>query len=273
MEEMGKKAQELDVENKVFSQMIRRRGQVPEPNIAEGSICHCAKQVCFDRQGLHADMCHVLNSKGRTATAKTLQHTTLSMCKAAGLGVKLEQSLIKSVDRDHAYDRYRMDLVISTGFGINSGNNSTYVDTTTNNAARNNTKLNYTNAREPGRTAAAAEKFKREKYKPILDSLYEGRSTPNFIGVAVEVQGRYGPQAEDFFNKLINLIAENKHQKGVIATYWYRRIAITLQASISRNILTSIKQHNKSCHNNGVVAEENHKHISFYDNHAFVSVN
>ena len=165
-----------------------------------------------------------------------------------------------------------MDLIISTGFGDICGNNSTYVDTTTNNAARNSSKINYNSAREPARTATASEKRKNEKYKPILHRLYEGRAIPNFIGVGVEVQGRYGPQAEDFYNKLISLIAENKTQRGVISTYWYRRLSITLQASISRNILESISKHNTNCNNNNCeVINDSIKDISFYDNHAFIS--
>ena len=59
-----------------------------------------------------------------------------------------------------------MDLVISTGFANKNGNNSTYVDTTTNNAAgRAIISLTFCdNASIPARVANASELHKNNKY-------------------------------------------------------------------------------------------------------------
>jgi len=275
MKVMAEKTEELMVENKTFSHMMRRRGAVPEPNIGEDSLCHCSKEVLFDRHSLHADMCHTLNGKGRVQVATELQNTTYSMCRQARLAVKLEKTLIKE---DNEYQRnhskHRMDLVISAGLGYAGGNNTTYIDTTTSNAAHSASKLTFANSRVPARVADDKERIKREKYKPVLEKVFEDQIIPNFIGVAVEVQGRYGKAAEDFYKKLVNLIAENSpnlSMKGVISTFWYQKLSITFQASVSRNILRAIEKHNKNCHSGGIVREELSKDINYYDNYIYKS--
>jgi len=219
-------------------------------------------------------MCHTNNGKGRCQIASELQNTTYAMCRAARLAVKLEKTLIKEENEyQQHHSKHRMDLVISAGLGYDGGNNTTYVDTTTSNAAQSSCKITYASARVPKRVADEKEKKKREKYKLILDRVFEGQIIPNFIGVAVEINGRYGTQAEDFFNKIVNLIADNSNpnHKSVISSYWYQRLSITFQASVSRKILISIERHNKACHvaSGGLVREEQGKDINFYDKYAY----
>ena len=149
--------------------------------------------------------------KGTSCYLVAEYDTTYIMCRQARLAVKLEKTLIKE---DNEYQRnhskHRMDLVISAGLGYAGGNNTTYVDTTTSNAAQSAFKLTFANSRVPARVADDKERMKREKYKPVLEKVFDDQIIPNFIGVAVEIQGRYGKAAEDFYKKLVNLIAGRK---------------------------------------------------------------
>ena len=103
-------------------------------------------------------------------------------------------------------------------------------------------KVTHPQAANPGRAARAGELEKRRLYQTASEQLGYV-----FYPLIFETYGRWGDSMLEVFNLLVKRAAEYKGiALGAMATYWRRRLAVTLQKMIARCILARMGRLNSS---------------------------
>jgi len=100
--------------------------------------------------------------------------------------------------------------------------------------------LTANNCRIPLRSAAAREREKCHIYQQISEE-----AGYDFAPIVIESYGAWGVSATRLFEKLISHASETKGiAKGVLATYWRRRLAVALHKSVAKIIIKKVSRSN-----------------------------
>ena len=99
----------------------------------------------------------------------------------------------------------------------------------------NASKAPYNKIKKKGEEAEAAAKGKCDKlaYKCIQHGY-------KFSPISFETQGQWSKDTKCLFKSIISQISSNTHARTQSATYWIRKISITLQTFVSYHIRKSI---------------------------------
>ena len=225
------KSNELTLTPDEFRLMIRRRLGLPLPQIRH-IRCSCKNHPILDQHGIHlVNGCPL--GKDRNTTHNMMVQTFASLCRSAGLYTKVE---VKDAFRSVApLNGGRPDIefhgLLETGvFG----------DVRISEPC--SASLSIAQAIVPGRVAQAADLEKRRIYEALSTQLGF-----TFYPLIFETYGRWGDSMQTIFSLLVKHASEFKGiPLGVIATYWRRRLAITLQKMIARCILARVGRLNSS---------------------------
>ena len=100
------------MDNDAFSGAIRRRTQIPEPDIYHDMKCTCKDKIVMDTLGYHAQLCSHLGAP-RINTHNQIQHEWMKLCRSAKYKVRSEVLSFKSNNNsDNEFDYTRSDIII-----------------------------------------------------------------------------------------------------------------------------------------------------------------
>ena len=225
------KSVELTLTPDEFRLMIRRRLGLPLPQIRP-IRCSCKNHPILDPHGTHlVNGCPL--GKDRNNTHNMMVQTIASLCRSAGLYTKVE---VRDAFRSTAPANGGRPDIEFHGL-LEAG---VFGDVRISEPCTAN--LTYVHANVPGRAAKAADIEKRRLYEEL--SLQLGYS---FYPLVFETYGRWGESMQNIFTLLVKHASELKGiPLGAMATYWRRRLSITLQKMVARCILARVGRLNSS---------------------------
>ena len=190
---------------------IRSRLHIPHPYIPEGITCNCDKDLIVDQHGLHLQMCPTENQ--RLQIHNFIVAELKEMSQQADLTAQPNNVRVSPDPSDGR----RGDLHI-----IVSGHKHIVVDVQVTNACS-------VQGNRPGTAAKQSEQKKNNRYAKSVREL-----GADFYAFGIEVQGRFGTQAQQLFNYLANKLSLATGAKThVVRSYWARRISCTLRNKIA----------------------------------------
>jgi hypothetical protein len=209
-----------------FRIMMYRRLGLNIPTIADGLKCNCSNRPIIDKKGIHiVTVC----KKGQT---RHQIHSRMNQELAAM--VRFSQLYC----RQEPYEVYRVndpengkrpDLEIR---GL--GETLLYTDVSITEPV--NSSLTLVNSTQVCRSAKVRERHKVSNYEAV--SVQAGAK---FYPLVFETYGAWGPGMVEFFDVIISHASEARGvRKDILATYWRRRIAVTLHKAIASEILQRI---------------------------------
>jgi hypothetical protein len=82
----------------------------------------------------------------------------------------------------------------------------------------------------PGVSALSVEKTKRLHYDPLAAAHVPPAV---FIPLALELDGRFGDEANDFFKRLSIRVGESLGERNAWLSYWRRRLSVLIRRAVS----------------------------------------
>ena len=238
------------MDNDAFAGAIRRRIQISEPHIYNGLRCTCTNQTFFDRLGYHAQLCSHLGAP-RITTHNQIQHEWMKLCRSAKYKVRSEVLSFKQ-NVQTGFDYTRSDIVIENPIHLchDHDNCKLVLDVVISNAS----KAPYNKIKVQGEEAEAAAKGKSDKLAfKCTEHGYK------FSPISFETQGQWSKDTKCLFKSIISQISSDTHARTQSATYWIRKISITLQTFVSYHISKSIHSVNPLLHD-----AHTHDHTTIY---------
>ena len=203
----------MDLSSDNFSNAIRNRLHIPHPYISPHTPCNCGTVHEVDQHGIHLQMCRHEN-KWMVCHEHVVAEIR-SMAQAACLTAQPNNVRVSLDPRDGR----RGDLNI-----IESGHKNLVID-----VQITNTCSDPNIERKPGAAAKQSETRKNTKYAQMVKEL-----GGTFFAFSVEVQGRFGEQAQKLFNYLVQQLSSATGVRAHVAKkYWARRIACTIQNKVA----------------------------------------
>ena len=197
---------ELELPSPQFRVAILRRLRLPLP-IAPRR-CACGRDL--DAQGDHRAAC--ANSGALAARAPPLEQAVARICREAGATVARNVALADMNIADAVLDGRRIEIV-ANGLHAYHGQ-QVAIDTTCVSPLTRTGQPHPGTTTEPGRALAQAVARKRRRYPELLAA----RSRCTLLVFAIEVGGRWGPDAQ----RLLRQLARQRAQE---APAWLRRAA------------------------------------------------
>ena len=203
----------IDMPTHNFSNAIRNRLHIPHPYNSPDTPCNCGTVHQVDQHGIHLQMCRHENKW--IVCHEHVVAEIRSMAQAACLTAQPHNVRVSIDPRDGR----RGDLNI-----IESGHKNLVID-----VQITNTCSDPNIERKPGAAAKLSETRKNTKYANTVKQL-----GGTFFAFSVEVQGRYGEQAQKLFNYLVQQLSSATGVRAHVAKkYWARRIACTIQNKVA----------------------------------------
>ena len=197
---------ELELPSQKFRVALLRRLRLPLP-IAPRR-CACGRDL--DAQGDHRAAC--ANSGALAARAPALEQAVARICREAGATVARNVALADMNIADAVLDGRRIEIV-ANGLHAYHGQQLA-IDTTCVSPLTRTGQPHPGTTTEPGRALAQAVARKRRRYPELLAA----RSRCKLLVFAIEVGGRWGPEAQ-------RLLRQLAHQRAQEAPAWLCRAA------------------------------------------------
>jgi hypothetical protein len=220
------KTAHLTIVPAAFRTALRNLLHLPHPAIPPLTKCICG--TVLDRWGIHLLKCQQCGHDTTVRTHDIMVQEVSAMLTCAGIRNKPEvpDLLIRTSCRGGG-DQRRLDIATFPLDGLAQLFDVTITHAVTAEVERGGP------APVAGSRARAAEQAKNRKYKSDV-----AETGSEFVGLVLESGGRYGAGFQALFKKCIALMSLHRHQpKGVLATYWRRRLSVALQA---RGIATAL---------------------------------
>ena len=242
-------SKDLQMGDSIMQQALRRRFHIPEQDRVRGDHCSCLigpkgskRHPSSDVFGRHSTVCTSV-AKQRMDMHNDVLFTLFLMAKAAQKRVLLEDTnIIKSFDPECLS---RMDLVLPTGLGHVDSHVPICYDVVSVNPWDVQT-TNWTTAAEPLAAAQRAVNRKNRKYGEFMH-----RHSIRFTALAFETEGNWHPHLKDLVHTLASEISSVTGRPApVVESYWTKRISISINRGVSRQILKSTFLHNTSPNTN-----------------------
>ena len=210
-----------------FQTAVRNRLLISHPCITEGTPCPCTFGAFTDPLGIHLQKCG-LQSGLSDLTHDQLKLTLNEFSRAMGLCTRMEpKDLLRAVDPNDR--RKPADLAI-----LEAGKPLQVRDVRVTNAVTKALERGTVLSSVAGSAARKSEREKHGKYDAACTA-----SGYDFKAFVFEVQGRFGEEFSKWFYKLIHKRSqESGAPPSALATYWTRRIAVTLQNGVTNEIVT-----------------------------------
>ena len=218
---------------------LRRRFIIKDPDIHEEMRCTCGQTL--DPYGWHLQKCN----KYTKFTIRTHEAVKDVISKALQIG-KIDHvcELCPFKDRSHEASLRRLDIVLlnATTLFPHTTKGRGLIDVTVVNPVTNvsgwmfdATTDHMQLATNIGHAAKAAEGDKRRKYQQPSDE-----NNMEFIPMAFESQGNWGPNSLKIFDSIMKRIDEKNNPDRVSentkSNYWRLQISYTIHKFISRHI-------------------------------------
>jgi hypothetical protein len=227
------------MDNNEMVGILRRRFLIKDPDVHDGMKCKCGQTL--DPYGWHLHKC----KKYTKFTIRTHEAVKEIISKALYTG-KIDHlsELCPFKDRSHEASLRRLDLVLLNAKTLYPKTNKGrgLIDVTVVNPVTNVTGWildGITNhmqlATNTGHAAKTAEQDKRRKYQQLSDE-----NNMEFIPMAFESQGNWGPNSLEVFDSIMKRIDEKNNPERVSENnkshYWRLQISFTLHKFTSRHI-------------------------------------
>jgi len=239
------------MEGEYFSQAMRRRCLMHEPNIPKNATCKCKRPI--DPMGFHLQTCSQAAAKERISTHDAITYTWCKLCRAGDFPTTMENRCFRHLLSNGTIneDNKRMDIVTKANFDTkNNSISSSLLDISVANAVTRN--LTKSNASSFGRVSDLAAHAKHAKYDDAVANYNKHHPSDKlkFYPIILEVQGSMCDEAKRILRLITNKIASKSAMRNapMIHTYWLRTMAVTLQTNVQlpNKLLRRLKNYIRS---------------------------